>query len=111
MTDAPKAYNIPTGTQYYDITREYAGFPEELVTLIKVVSKLPVIGWAVGLFCEIFKSGSPGLLTHTGDIDVTLDHTEIEFTEPGAACYWFQVQLECKTTQAIRVQALRGHTM
>ena len=103
VLDAPASYNIPTGVQYYDIKRDFAEFPDWVEDLMGLTEKIPKAGKFLKAFYEIFKSGVPKLLTKSGDINVTLNHTDIDMFEPGRAYYWFQVQLESKTTQAIQV--------
>ena len=44
-------------------------------------------------------------------MDAYIEHDEIDWTDPGDTCYWFRVNLTPKSTRAIKVKALRGHTI
>ena len=44
-------------------------------------------------------------------MDVALNHDKITWYKPGNTSYWFRVGLASKSTRAIKVKALRGHTI
>ena len=101
--------------------RDYAGYPEILKYIIKFAG--PVLKVVLGVLSfgtlygvisgilEILKSGVPQVSGCTGDMDAIIVHDEITWYDPGATSYWFRVGLSPKSTRAIKVKALRGHTI
>ena len=121
VMDAPKEYNIPTGTLEYDIVRDYSGYPDWLKTIIEYGSEfiekileyfeLDAVSTGFSGILELLKSGVPQLTGTTGDMKGSVQHDDITWYDPGDACWWFRVQLSPKSTRAIKVRALRGHVI
>ena len=69
VMDAPKEYNIPTGTLEYDIVRDYSGYPDWLKTIIEYGSEfiekileyfeLDAVSTGFSGILELLKSGVP----------------------------------------------------